>query len=100
MDDPVDPSRPRRPGWRGWTQRASRRTSRVTAMVAITAVGAAALANFAMGTHRRDGVIKACYDRRTGDVSLIGNAGSDAHAPEERSHSRSAWKDHAGPRVP
>jgi hypothetical protein len=72
MDDPVDPARPRRPGWRRWIQRARSRTSRVTALVALTAVGSAALANFAVATHRRDGVFTACYDRRTGVVSLIG----------------------------
>jgi len=72
MDDRVDPARPRRQRWRGWIQRTRRRTTRVTALVAIAAVGAAALANFAMATHRRDGVIKACYDRRTGVVTLIG----------------------------
>lgn len=72
MDDRVDPTRPRPPGWRGRIQRARRRTSRVTALVALTAVGSAALVNFAVATHRRDGVFTACYKRRTGVVSLVG----------------------------
>jgi hypothetical protein len=71
MDDVVDPVRPRG-RWRGWIPRASRGTSRVTALVAIAVIGAAALANFAVAAHRRDGVIKACYNRRTGVVRLIG----------------------------
>ncbi|MGH2526327.1 MAG: hypothetical protein ACRDG2_06230, partial [Actinomycetota bacterium] len=72
MDDSVDSARPRRRGWRDWIRRTRRRTSRATALVAVTAVGAPALANFAVAAHRRDGVIEACYDRRTGVVSLIG----------------------------
>ena len=45
------------------------------ALVALAVIGSAALANVAIGTHRRDGVIKACYDRRTGAVSLIRERG-------------------------